>query len=170
MEGLLKWKSWQIFLLMSAGLVMINFTIENDTFSTTLIRIVGMFIYLLYPFSLGLFLHEYLPSKIELKNNFFLFNFFVWVLAYAIIQIMSEGKGKVFTGMASLPVLYVFYAFINLLAFPMRLLKSIEIDSKARFVDYVGEFFLLLIAPIGIWIIQPRIVNIAKNKEMNEKE
>jgi hypothetical protein len=72
-------------------------------------------------------------------------------------MIISDNKGMTFTGFSVIPILYVIYAFFDFLAFPVRVLKSIELEREAKFGDYLGDFFLILFFPIGIWFLQPRI-------------
>jgi len=38
-----------------------------------------------------------------------------------------------------------------------KTVKSGELNRRARFSDYIGEFFLLWFWPLGIWFIQPKV-------------
>ena len=157
MENLLKAKSWIIFTLMIVGFLLLRFSIENDIFTTLILNIFGLLIYMIYPLSVGLYLHDHLPKRIELNYTLFIINSFVWFITYAVIMIISDNKGMTFTGFSVIPMLYVIYAFLDFLAFPVRVLKSIELERRAKFGDYLGDFFLILFFPIGIWFLQPRI-------------
>lgn len=162
MEKLLRAKHWQIFILLIAGLVASNFKIENNTLTTLILTIIGMMLYFAYPLLIGHFLQNYLPRKVELNHNLFLINSFIWLTTYFLIMILSDGQGMAFNGLAAIPMFYVFYAFLHFLAFPAKTLKSIELNKKAGFGDYIGDFFLIVFLPIGIWFLQPRINRIVE--------
>jgi len=53
----------------------------------------------------------------------------------------------------------IFYA----MWFISKAIKTIEFQKPVSFSDYAGEFFLLWLFPVGIWIIQPKI------NKINEK-
>ena len=53
-------------------------------------------------------------------------------------------------------IIYIFYSV-------PKLIKSTELKRNVMFKECILETFLLLMFPIGIWIIQPRI-----NKIFNE--
>ena len=163
MEKLLSAKHWQIFILLLVGLIIGSLKIENDATLTSILTIVGIIIYAIYPLALGHFLQEYLPKKVELNHNLFLINVFLWITVYSIVTIISDGEGMTFDGLLALPIFYVFFAIIHSFTFPARTLKTVEIGRKAGFGEYVGEFFLILFLPLGIWFLQPRI-----NKIINE--
>ncbi|SDC79991.1 hypothetical protein SAMN05216323_105213 [Williamwhitmania taraxaci] len=93
----------------------------------------------------------------DANYNFFLINIFIWFLAIVAIVILSDGKGMTFNGLAAIPVFYVVYAFFYSLAFPAKMLKSIEKDSDVTFGEYFGDFLMIVILPIGIWFLQPRV-------------
>ncbi len=157
MERLLKAQSWQIFILLIAGIMISNITVHNSPLTNSFIRIIGCVIFFLYPFALGCTLTDYLPGKVKLRENFYLINTFIWVSAFSIISVLSDGKGMVFNGLAAIPMIYVFFAFLYFMSFPAKALKSIELNKEAIISEYIGDFFLILFLPVGIWFIQPRI-------------
>ena len=170
MERLLKTPPWLIFILMAIGLFMSNYTIENDTLTTLILKIIGYSIYFIYPFTVGCILTDYLPERVNLNYNFYLVNSFIWFMTYSIITVFSDGQGMPFTGFLAIPMFYVFYAFLHFLAFPAKTLKSIELNREANLGDYIGDFFLIVFLPIGIWFIHPRVRRIIENKEVIENE
>lgn len=165
MEILLKAKHWQIFIILIIGIFISNFTIENNNTITLILKIIGITLYFLYPFIIGLFLYDYVPNAIRLNHNFFLVNSFIWITTYLVVMVLSDGKGMTFNGLAAIPMFYVAFAFLHYLSFPAKTLKSIEIDKEAKLGDYIGDFFLIVFLPIGIWFLQPRINRILKTKE-----
>jgi hypothetical protein len=168
MERLLKTQPWLIFILLTVGLFMFNFTVENGTLTTLILKIIGFTILFIYPFTVGLVLNDHLPERIKLNFDFYLFNCFIWVMGYFILLIVAGGQ---VSGLAAIPMIYVFYAFLHFLAFPAKTLKSIELNKEASLGDYLGDFFLIVFLPIGIWFLQPRIRRIIEKEEIiNEME
>lgn len=163
MERLLKTQPWIIFILLTVGLFMSNFTVENDTLTTLILKILGFTILFIYPFTVGLVLNDHLPERIKLNFNFYLFNCFIWVMGYFVLLIVAEGQ---VSGLAAIPMFYVFYAFLHFLAFPAKTLKSIELNKEASLGDYLGDFFLIVFLPIGIWFLHPRVRRIIEKEEI----
>lgn len=50
-------------------------------------------------------------------------------------------------------LLYSFY-------YVAKTFKTVELQRETTFSDFAGDFFLFLIFPIGVWIIQPKINSI----------
>lgn len=48
-------------------------------------------------------------------------------------------------------------------------LRTLELNRKVHFSDFANEFFLLILFPIGIWFIQPRINKLLEN-EITQRE
>jgi hypothetical protein len=49
------------------------------------------------------------------------------------------------------------FGFLYSFYFVAKTFKTVELQREVAFSDFVGEFFLLLLFPIGVWIIQPKI-------------
>ena len=47
--------------------------------------------------------------------------------------------------------------------FVAKTIKMAELQREVTFSDFVGEFFMLWFYPIGIWILQPKINQLAKS-------
>jgi len=157
MNFILRLKHWQVFLILILGLFINNFTIEDNQTLTTILRLTGAVIYFSWGLLVGHGLYQIASDKLNLNYNLFLINSFVWLTAYMIVIIISDGQGMTFTGVEALPGFYVFFAFLHFLMFPARTLKSIEKDKKADIGECIGDFFLIVFLPIGIWFLQPRI-------------
>lgn len=166
----LKAKHWQIFLVLLFGLFNSNFTYVGEPTITVVVRVLGLLIYFSWILFVGHGLYDFLPKKINLNYNLFIINFFIWLTAYSIIIIVSDGEGMTFDGIAAIPMLYVGFAFLHIMIFPGRLIKSIELGEKADFGEYIGNFFLLLFWPIGIWFLQPRINRIVTDHIAKDKK
>jgi len=51
-----------------------------------------------------------------------------------------------------------------------KTLNSAEMQKEAHFSDYIGDFFLLWVFPIGVWFIQPRINSLVNGAAASLKE
>jgi hypothetical protein len=157
MNFILRLKHWQVFIILIIGLIIGNFEIEGKQTLTTILLLTGMLTYFSWILFVGHGLYQLLPNKIELNYNLFLMNSFIWLTAYIIVMVISDGQGMTFSGVEAIPGFYVFFAFLHFLIFPARTLKSIEKDRKADIGECIGDFFLIVFLPIGIWFLQPRI-------------
>jgi hypothetical protein len=165
MESILKAKHYQIFLIPIIGLFIGNTTITGEPIYSAMFSIVGFWIFMSYPFLIGYSLQKYIPNNISLNNNLFQINVFIILAAYSVVMILSGGQGLSFSGIEAIPFFYVVYAFLHSLSFPAKSVKTIELGQKAKLGDYLGDFFLIVFIPIGIWFLQPRINRIIVNHE-----
>lgn len=166
----LKGEHWHFFILIVLGFIMRNFTIEGNAFINVTFNLVGTFLYFFWVFMSGNILFQILPKKIELNYNLWIINTFIWSMAYLVVMVISDGEGMKFNGIEVIPMLYVFYAILNFMAFPAKALKSLEKGKVADLSEYIGDFFLIFFLPIGIWFLQPRINKIGKELELNQSE
>ena len=166
MKSFLTLKHWQVFLILIVGSVLCNLTIEGDQLSTMIVEIVGVVVYSLWPIIVGNELNQLLPKKIEVNFSFFLINIFISLGTMITVLILSSGEGMTFSGLYAIPLLYVFFAYLYCLAFPVKLLNSIETGKEASSGQYIGDFFLVLFLPIGIWFLQPRINKIVADRKL----
>ena len=157
MSFILKLKHWQAFLILIFGLFLNNFAIEDNQTLTTILSLIGGLIYFSWPIFIGYALYQFLPTRIELSYNLFLFNSFIYLISYSAVTIISDTEGMKFDGLAALPGFYVFYALLQSNMFPARVLKSIERERKVDIGECFGSFFLIIVLPIGIWFLQPRL-------------
>lgn len=157
MKLLLKAKSWHIFLLIMVGYFLMNFKIEGNLILTLVIYLSGFCLSFIWPLAVGHELQAYLPPRVSANYNFFVINFFIWFVAYIAIVILSDGEGMTFNGLAAIPGFYVVFALLYTLAFPAKMLKSIEKEGEVTFGEYFGDFLMVVLLPIGIWFLQPRI-------------
>ena len=157
MKFFLTAKHLQIFLILLFGLFNSNFTYIDKPTITAIVRIIGLLVSFSWILFTGHGLYNYLPNKVKLSYHLFIINWFVVVAGFATVEILSDGEGMVFNGIAAIPTFYIGYAFLHILTFPGRIIKSIELGRKASFDEYISNFFLLIFWPFGIWNLQPRI-------------
>jgi hypothetical protein len=168
--SVLRLKHWQIFLIMSFALLLMNTTIEGNSAMSGTLTAIGGLIWFGWALLTGNALYQILPAKIHLNHTLYLINSFLWLVTYVIIMIISDGQGMTFDGLEALPMFYVFFAFLHFLSFPVKVLKSIEKTREATFGEYVGDFFLMLFLPIGVWFLQPRINRALKHSEISKPD
>jgi hypothetical protein len=59
--------------------------------------------------------------------------------------------------------IFIIFCLFFSFYFVAKTLKTVELQKKVNFSDYVGEFLLIwVLFPIGIWFIQPRINKLVK--------
>lgn len=166
MKSFLTLKHWQVFSILLVGIILFNLTIEGNPLATMIVEMLGLVVYTLWTVIVGNELNQLLPKKIEVNFNFFLMNIFICLGTMITVLILSNGEGMTFSGWYAIPVLYVFFAYLYCLAFPMKLLNSIETGKEASLGEYIGDFFLVLFLPIGIWFLQPRINKIVADRKI----
>ena len=168
MKSILTLKHWQIFLVLASGAIVYNLNIEGEQFSTMIIRIIGAVIYSLSPILAGNELNQLLPKKVTVNFNFFLINILISLGTFISILVLSNGEGMTFTGIYAIPMLYVFFAMLNCLAFPAKLLNCIEAGKEVSVGQYLG--FPCALLPIGIWFLQPTINKVVENQKLARLE
>src|SRR5258708_2965921 len=153
MKFLLTAKHWQVFLILIFILLINNFKIEDNPTFTTSLNIAGYLPYFLWPLLVGQALQAYVPRKVNLNDTFFLINGFIFILTFLAIMIISGGEGMTFNGVEALPFFYVAFAFVHCLSFPGKTLRSIEYKREVSLSEYIGDFFMVVFLPIGIWFL-----------------
>lgn len=81
------------------------------------------------------------------------FNFFVRKVA----SVNPELELKIHMGLTILSILCIIYG----LSFAARTLKTAELQRNLKIHEYLPELALMILTPIGMWNIQPRLNKIA---------
>jgi len=170
MKSILRLRHWQVFIILMLGLAISNLSHDSDPSLAPLLSVTGGTLYFLWPLVTAIGLYELLPTGVSLNFKLFIFNSFVWLAAHIVIIFISRDGTVTFNNTDLLPWLYVPYAFFHFLAFPARTLKSIEKGRKASFGEYILDFFLIVLLPLGIWVLQPRINKVAGIPWKNSSE
>lgn len=177
MNIFLRLKHWQLFgLLMGIPIIlqvvgMASIFASKDptamltTFPIMMILFIGVFIGWFY--ALGTNLNKKLPDTVKMnltKFKWFLFiplgyMLFLCVFMFGLAKNLSGG-GQPNPAILLLIVplhLFSMFCIFYCLYFNAKSLKAVELQRPVTFSDYAGEFFLIWIFPIGVWILQPRI-------------
>ena len=134
-----------------------QFYIYGEEIITLGLRALGVLIYFSWHFAVGLELYEYLPKRIYLSKTLFIINGIALILSMLILFVVFDGHFSSNDALGLLWVLYIMFAILQFFLFLGKVLKTIEIQKKAVFGDYFLYFIMLVIWPIGIWWIQPRL-------------
>lgn len=182
MKQIIHAKHWQVFLLfiglpMVAQIIMIS-TASVGSLSVGIVLslaagILSMGVYFLWLWSVGNFLYKHLPDHISMNvqrfRAFLIFQLtYIGMMFFVTSMILSTYLSTIgnvastgFIGLFVLLHLFAMFCIFYSFYFIAKTLKSIELNRKATFGDYAGEFFLIWFFFIGIWIIQPRINKLA---------
>ncbi|WP_310991824.1 hypothetical protein [Aequorivita marina] len=182
----LKAKHWQLFILMVGlpflfQLVTVIYVIATDSPLFALATFpIFMLLYVIVFFgwfwSMGVGLHKFLPENHGLNIKKFKILFFI-PLVYIVAMMFSMMYLGVFNQFpppenmigVSLALIIPFHLFsifcmFYMLYFCAKTIKSITLNRRLEFADYVGEFFLLWFYVVGIWLLQPKINSIYSGK------
>ena len=85
-----------------------------------------------------------------------------------IIKVIIEALPSYFLATTIIRPFHLFSIFSSFYSFYIeaKLLKTVEIQQKAKINNYIREFILFWIFIIGIWFIQPRINRILKQEDV----
>jgi len=105
------------------------------------------------------------------KNNRFKIFFFISLIYLIIYNVFLENIiGRIEHNqkriLLSLHILSIF-GIIHSIYFAAKSFKTYKLNKRTKFMDFIGDFFLLLIYPIGIWIMQPKINDLLKKTTAN---
>ncbi|RDV10244.1 hypothetical protein DXT99_26695 [Pontibacter diazotrophicus] len=142
-----------------------NTTIEGYSTVNDVLGVIGVVLFFSLLIAYGHYLYDYLPRKIKLNYNLFIINAFLTIASLIAVAILTESNKVSLTGIYALPGFYIFYAFLHTIAFPVKVLKSIELNREARLGEYIGLFFGIIFWPFCIWFIQPRVNRIAREEQ-----
>jgi hypothetical protein len=113
-------------------------------------------------------LQDKVPENVKLKVNRFRIFFIipvVYFILYMILFFPSLIKFQVEPTMFLIIMPLHFFAMfcmIYCIYFTAKTLKTVELQRLVHSSDYIGEFFLIWLFPIGVWFIQPRINKIVQ--------
>jgi hypothetical protein len=182
MNRLLKAKHWQIFML-TYGLpfifeiIWILFMIFGNNHYVMMRILPVIMIFFMAGFfgwfwAVAVGLQKKIPVGINLNiRNFkiFLLIPFIYIVLFLGFFALSldriqgnvqETNGSLIPGLFAiiLPLhFFSMFCIIYCLYFVSKTIKTVELQRFVVFSDFAGEFLMLLIFPIGVWILQPRI-------------
>lgn len=132
-------------------------------------------------------LSKLVPHHVRLPIGRFKFFFILPVIyfcclpfyiVFVINTVTMEREEDLLTAALLGLVVFIFHFFsifcvLHTFFFVAKTVKSAELQRNPRFSNFVGDFFLIWIFPVGIWFIQPRInalIEKANSKPLNSEE
>lgn len=174
MNRLLRLKNWQIFLISWGPL--------SAFFSCLFIQpdlIVYYFQFWFFLFAIGIinsfawvwaatiFIEKKIPSAIRPNDKMFKICFWLpasyilWFVCFMLYSLSIQKVAsrypqlelKIIIVMAILSVCCIIYGLL----FTAKIIKTAELQRNLKFYEYINEFILMILLPIGLWFIQPRL-------------
>lgn len=188
-------KHWQLFALILGLPIIFQFFLMGSLFSGIskgnppgpdtffsffkffpLLMLLTVGTYFGWFWSIAVGLDKKIPEHLKLKLNrfkvslfipliyMFLFMGFMGSMMSSFMSPGSEPPFDIFAIIFPLHLLSMFCMFYALY-FVAKTIKTAELQRKVTFGDFAGEFFLIWFYPVGIWIVQPKINELAKEEE-----
>ncbi|MBF9236481.1 hypothetical protein I2I05_03645 [Hymenobacter sp. BT683] len=160
-HSILKAKSWQVFLVLLAC-YFISWFVKDDDMSEML-KLIGFSIFCIWLALIGNTMNQIEKANEKTGVTLFVVNV-VLVMAAPIISKLLSNSDFIVTpssfnakGLWVVPALYVFIAYIQIHWFVASSVVANEQGQKPEFSHTLGTAVLLIIWPIGVWFIQPRL-------------
>ncbi|ASB47847.1 hypothetical protein [Alkalitalea saponilacus] len=181
MSFILKAKAWHIFIatfiipffILISGFVVPSYYISTSYhfFSIPGSIVVSQLFFYLWLWAVGSKLHKRHNLNDFFNNRLFKSLIIIPVLVIIIIlgywiwgaSILSMGKFSMANVLFSalwiiMPIQFTliiskFYCFF----FAAKVIKSSELNKNVEFDEFITEFILIIVFPVGIWYLQPRI-------------
>jgi hypothetical protein len=173
-------KHWQLFLLVFAiplVIQMVTMAILVATGDLVMMQVVAPVIMVLYLagtfgwlYTVATNLNERLPSSVKMPLNRFRILMIIPLLYLLFISFFLFGKmgdpefiqedpSHLVTALLVIVPVHLFSMFciFYCIWFVAKSLKTVELQRRVSFSDYVGEFFLVWFFVVGVWLLQPRI-------------
>jgi len=170
MKGILKFKAWQLFLL----IIIPSSWIPTNALGGV-IRLFGLLIALIWLYSICIYGQDKriaigLP---RLNLKFFKINILtIPVLAILIYFLSPQSRGESnFKGddLREFPFMVVFlyfvFAMFQITILAMKTLTTIELNKEVTFKEYYPNLFYTMVFIVGIWILQPKVTRLIAGDE-----
>jgi len=162
MKVFLTLKHWQLFLILYITAILFAVTIDSSYWILT---------FLLYDFTLVGWIYSIgkIANNMNSKNKIENYHENLWFILFYISFIpfgyFSHSKIPSNGLLMFASTLFGGFSAFKLINFSAKAVKQNEINKELKFTDYLNEFLLIACIPIGIWIIQPKMNKIIKNKK-----
>ena len=167
MNKIIKLKHWQIFIILTIGIFSptiireTNMEIGNiDTMKLgVVLNILGLILFFSWIAIIGLFLNGISDNPHHFNKTIFLCAILCCIIGYSelnlsLIDSVNELIPWWISSILGLLTFFgLFYTFNNV----PRSLKSLELNRQVMFKECWTDLILLLLYPIGVWIIQPKL-------------
>ncbi len=143
----------------------------------SILLILGMIFLYSWFWAVSIGLQRKIPNTIKMKVGTFKILSFILIIYLIIYRLSMIFLALLFTQENSanstgtipffliiLPLhLAAFFCFFYCIYFVAKTYKTVELQRTARFSEFISEFILIWLSPIGIWVLQPKINEMAKD-------
>lgn len=154
----------------------------------SLLLMAAMLIYYAWFWAVNVGLSKKIPQQAKMNLTRFKIFFFIPVVYFILIFVWTaffmegfmasvmmqdeEAVRNIGIGMTIITPLHLFSIFciFYMIYFTAKTLKTIELKREVTFSDFVVEFFMIWFLPIGIWILQPKINEMADSEDISGDE
>jgi hypothetical protein len=186
---ILKAKHWQLFVILSGiplllsiitGLILIsNFNNPeelNNSFLdnlTPIVQTISTIIYFYWMWSITFGLKNRIPSELnfnfkKFKNWYYAGITFTIIFTFDSLSIRNLNHGSTLNRMILIMYILYIYCLFYCLFTASKIYKSIILQKKVKLSEYIGEAILFSVIPIGIWIIQPKLNSLTREKQTTQ--
>jgi hypothetical protein len=148
------WTLFCIFLIFFLG----DYYLFGPRWDISLGTMVPVFFWI---YSLGMVSSSALPKTMKMSSVRFQAALAFTVLYHIITSVHLDAS--VPYGIKGPFMLLAWFSFLYSIYYVTKCIKSIELNREAMPLDLIAIFFGLLLYPIGVWFIQPKIQHIARN-------
>ena len=146
--------------------------ISNYMGISYIISLLVMFVVWGWFWSIAIGLQAKVPHGVKMKVTKFKFFFFL-PLIYIVFFMYSFNNAFMgnwvdlgfFAIIFPLHLFSMFCIFYTIY-FVAKTFKTVELQRATKFSDFAGEFFLVWFFPIGVWILQPKINQMVKERHL----
>lgn len=172
-DFVLQAKNWQVFLCLLAPRFASWFIADNDV--NTALTFVSVLVVLLWLTLLVSALSRIQHDIRGYSYNFLLINVFLVLTAFGYSAVADDPDFQLSTtsfkasGIGSLIILYIFFAYMHAHWFPASLLIAKETGNRPDISQAILPFLALFFWPIGVWFIQPRLNKLWDDKQWEKQ-
>jgi len=173
MKNILLLKHWQLFLLFYLGPGILQIFLfekimnsEGQRYLIALISLPAYFVYSFWIYSIGIYLFRinqkgFNLTRFKISFFFLIFYFIFFLLLFAFIKVDTVFESAWAIGFVMLHLIAIF-CYLYCSYFNAKLLNSIEQTKNVGINEILGDIFLILFFPLGVWFVQPRVNKIVK--------
>lgn len=152
----MKARSWQLLILLYLPFLVAEFVTPLGYRNYP--YIIGFLLFFGWLLTVHQRLTALISQKIEPTNILFIINIFFLTIVFCGVNIFFEPGSEIYLeGALAFIGLYFFFALFQVFYSTAKRLVMAEKQKNIALSDFIGEFFLFVIFPIGIWFLQPRI-------------
>ncbi len=166
----LKMNRLVLFLLIAFPITLRFYSPPSGDYPITnhLLSSIGGICLLCWLFAIG---HKANEKLISQGINIGMFKYFNWCILLVVVSYflgitlgseVHETVGRTFLNYTTpiyLPIIFI-ASFISVMLIAAKTLSSAEANNEVGLGNYFTTLLLMMVAPIGLWFIQPRVQNI----------